>query len=111
MSYYKCTGSGDYHYATEIVKYAENQIRRLLGIKARFKVPDLPKRISDAVDAYFGPFLEKKIREDSSKNVNVCHRRRFHLSTGNFMRLRAPEFHSNTLWKSRRSRGKSQKNL
>lgn len=60
VSYYKCTGSGDYHYATEIVKYAENQIRRLLGIKARFKVPDLPKRISDAVDAYFGPFLEKE---------------------------------------------------
>lgn len=60
VSYYKCTGSGDYHYATEIVKYAENQVRRLIGVKARFKVQDLPKRISDAIDAYFEPLLEKE---------------------------------------------------
>ncbi len=70
VSYYKCTGCGDYNCSTEIVKYAENQIRRLIGIKARFKVPDLPKRISSAVDAYFAPFLEEEDRRKKLEKRN-----------------------------------------
>lgn len=59
ITYHKCARADEYSYATWTVKYAENQVRRLLGIKARFKLGDLPERITVAIDLYFAPMLEQ----------------------------------------------------
>lgn len=44
--------------ATAAIKYAENRIRQLLGIKARLTATP-PDQIAKATDGYFAPFLEK----------------------------------------------------
>ncbi len=45
--------------STDTVKYAENQIRSLLGIRSRFHLPDLPDAVKKAVDEYFRPYTER----------------------------------------------------
>ncbi len=44
--------------ATAAIKYAENRIRQLLGIKARLTASP-PEQIAKAIDDYFAPHLEK----------------------------------------------------
>lgn len=45
--------------ATDLVKYCENQVRRMLGIKSRFHTVGLDPTMKSAVDAYFAPLLKK----------------------------------------------------
>lgn len=45
--------------ATDTAKYAENQIRSLLGIRSRFHLPDLPDVVKRAVDEYFKPYTDR----------------------------------------------------
>ena len=52
--------------ATDLVKCAENQVRRLLGIKSRFHTSHLDARLRQAADEYFAPLFPKiqKARKD-----------------------------------------------
>ena len=61
LTYRECDGADEYRYATGIIKYAENCTRRLLGIKARFKISELPHRATEAVDGYFAPLFEEQM--------------------------------------------------
>ena len=44
---------------TDALKYAENNVRALLGIKNRFHTPGLPAAVKAALDEYFAPYREK----------------------------------------------------
>lgn len=64
IDYTRAADSEEADAVTAAVKYAENQVRRLLGIKSRFKISSLPEGMREAVDAYFAPVLA---REESSR--------------------------------------------
>lgn len=68
LTYRKCDGADEYRYATGIIKYAENCTRRLLGIKARFKISELPRRATEAVDGYFAPLFEEQMLRRKRRN-------------------------------------------
>lgn len=61
--------------ATDTVKYAENQIRSLLGIKSKFHVPELRIQLREAVDEYFKPYKErakqKKAAHEAERPADV----------------------------------------
>ncbi len=46
-------------FVTGLIKYTENQIRSLLGIKSRFHVQQLEPRMKEAVDRYFEPYRRR----------------------------------------------------
>ena len=72
LTYRKCDGADEYRYAAGIIKYAENCTRRLLGIKARFKISELPRRATEAVDGYFAPLFEElMLRRKHRKEQNL----------------------------------------
>ncbi len=58
--YLSCSRSIELRFmATDLVKYAENQVRKLLGIKNRYHVAAIDPRLKAAVDAYFAPLFPK----------------------------------------------------
>lgn len=74
LIYLKCAGADEYRYATGIIKYTENCTRRLLGVKARFKITELPRRATEAVDRYFAPlFEEQMLRRNHRKGQDKLH--------------------------------------
>ena len=60
IDYIRACGCADSEAVTAAVKYAENQVRRLLGIKARFKITALPEEMRRAIDRYFAPVIERE---------------------------------------------------
>ena len=46
--------------ATALYKYAENALRRILGIRSRLSVIGLPDGADTAIDRYFAPFIPQK---------------------------------------------------
>lgn len=48
-------------FVTGLIKYIENQIRSLLGVKSRFHVQQLDPRMKEAVDRYFEPYRRRAI--------------------------------------------------
>ncbi len=57
VKYLACSRSVELRYTvTDTVKYAENQVRGLLGIRSRFHTPNLPMPLRQAVDEYFAPY-------------------------------------------------------
>ncbi|MBQ4065902.1 MAG: TerB N-terminal domain-containing protein [Clostridia bacterium] len=57
VEYLACSRSVELRYTvTDTVKYAENKIRGLLGIRSRFHTPNLPMPLRQAVDEYFAPY-------------------------------------------------------
>jgi len=64
VSYLACSRSVELRYTvTDTVKYAENQVRGLLGIRSRFHTPNLPMPLRQAVDEYFAPFKKAQKKE------------------------------------------------
>jgi len=63
LEYYVSTRSVEYRMCvTDTVKYIENNLRFLLGIRNRFHTKFIDSRIKEAVDEFFAPFKEKKHR-------------------------------------------------
>ena len=64
IEYLSCARSPELRFAvTDTVKYAENNVRALLGIRSRYHTPNLAMPLRSAVDEYFAPFkreLKKK---------------------------------------------------
>lgn len=53
----------------------ENQVRRLLGIKSRFKISALPSGMRDAIDLYFEPVFareESMASNDAQKSIRTA---------------------------------------
>ena len=68
IEYYSCTRSAELRFAvTDTIKYIENQIRALLGIKSRFRVTGLDPVLKEGVDLYFAPLRKKKADEEAQK--------------------------------------------
>ena len=51
------------HYVTAAVKYTENKLRALLGVKSRLAVKDLPEEYKEIIDFYFEDKFKKIQRE------------------------------------------------
>lgn len=57
IEYLSCARSPELRFAvTDAVKYAENNVRALLGIRSRFHTPNLAMPLRTAIDEYFAPF-------------------------------------------------------
>lgn len=54
---------------TSALKYTENKLRALLGIKSRLAVKELPERFKTVVDGYFAYEMAKLQRENAKKNA------------------------------------------
>ena len=51
------------HFITASVKYTENKLRALLGVKSRIAVKELPDKYKAVIDTYFSDIFEKADRE------------------------------------------------
>lgn len=61
VTYTSCSRSIELRFmATDLMKYCENQIRRLLGVKSRYHTTHLEPRLKLAVDEYFSPLLSSQ---------------------------------------------------
>ncbi len=73
ITYLSCARSIELRFmATDLIKYAENQVRRMLGIKNRYHVAALDPRLKGAVDAYFAPLMphsKPKVRSAAQEAV------------------------------------------
>lgn len=68
IEYYSCTRSAELRFAvTDAVRYTENQIRALLGIKSRYRVTGLDPTLKEGIDLYFAPYKKKKADEEAKK--------------------------------------------
>ena len=64
VKYLACSRSVELRYTvTDTVKYAENKVRGLLGIRSRFHTPNLPMPLRQAVDEYFVSFKKETKKE------------------------------------------------
>jgi hypothetical protein len=60
VDYSCCTRSPELRFiVTDMVKYAENNVRALLGIKSRFNTPNLPQSARTLIYDYFAPLRAK----------------------------------------------------
>ena len=67
VRYLSCSRSLELRFmATDLCKYAENRVRRLIGVKSRMHTANLDPRMKAAADAYFAPLFaatEKKKKQ------------------------------------------------
>lgn len=69
VSYLSCSRSVELRYAvTDAIKFAENQVRALLGIRSRFHTPNLALPLKNAIEEYFAP-IKKAQKKESEKAV------------------------------------------
>ena len=62
VEYKSCMRSPELRFlVTDLMKYIENQIRSLLGIKSRFHVQRLDPQVKSAIDRYFAPYRRKAV--------------------------------------------------
>lgn len=70
VSYLSCSRSVELRYAvTDAVKFAENQVRAILGIRSRFHTPNLAIPLKNAIEEYFAPL--KKAHKKESEKVEI----------------------------------------
>jgi len=63
--YFSCTRSPELRYiVTDMVKYAENNVRAMLGIKSRFGTPNLPESAKKYIAEYFAPLRASRKKKD-----------------------------------------------
>lgn len=64
VNYLACSRSVELRYAvTDVIKFAENQVRSLLGIRSRFHTPGLALPLRQAVEEYFAPLKKAQKKE------------------------------------------------
>ena len=68
IEYYSCTRSAELRFVvTDTVRYIENQIRALLGVKSRYRVAGLDPVLKEGIDLYFAPLRKKKTEAEAEK--------------------------------------------
>ncbi len=71
VSYLSVSRSAELRYAvTDAVKFAENNVRALLGIRSRFHTPNLAPPLKNAILEYFEPF-RKEVKKEQEKIAAV----------------------------------------
>lgn len=71
VSFLSCSRSAELRYAvTDTIKFAENQIRAMLGIRSRFHTPNLAIPLRSAVEEYFAPYKKEVKKEAERQTVN-----------------------------------------
>lgn len=64
IRYLSCSRSVELRYTvTDVIKFAENQVRSLLGIRSRFHTPNLALPLRQAVEEYFAPLKKAKKKD------------------------------------------------
>ncbi len=70
VSYVSCSRSIELRKAvTDTVKFAENHVRAMLGIRSRFHTPDLSTHLKEAVKEYFAPYKKTAKKEKVIESV------------------------------------------
>lgn len=61
LEYLSCSRSIELRFAvTDMIKYAENNVRSMLGIRSRFHTPNLAMPLRRAADEYFASFKKNE---------------------------------------------------
>ena len=77
--------------ATALVKYAENKVRLISGIKARLSVELADQWLSSLIDSYFAPFIPIKSRAEDEKYMPADYLRNYEAEDTGFDADRAAE--------------------
>lgn len=73
VTYLSCSKAVELRFtATDLVKYCENQVRRMLGIKSRFHTGGLDPTMKRAADVYFAPLLKKHTAAKSKAQAEAA---------------------------------------
>lgn len=66
LEYLSCSRSVELRFAvTDMIKYAENNVRSMLGIRSRFHTPNLAMPLRRAADEYFASFKKNMKKADA----------------------------------------------
>lgn len=70
VAYLSCSRSAELRYAvTDTIKFAENQVRAMLGIRSRFHTPNLALPLKNAIEEYFLPYKKERKKEIEAKAI------------------------------------------
>lgn len=59
---------------TASVRYIENKLRALIGVKSRISVKDLPSDYKEIIDSYFDALIEDKKKKEIQRNIPAYER-------------------------------------
>ncbi len=69
VSYLSVSRSAELRYAvTDAIKFAENNVRAMLGIRSRFHTPNLALPLRHAIEEYFAPY-KKELKKEQIKEA------------------------------------------
>lgn len=69
VSYLSVSRSAELRYAvTDAIKFAENNVRAMLGIRSRFHTPNLALPLRHAIEEYFAPY-KKELKKEQTKEA------------------------------------------
>ena len=69
ISYLSVSRSAELRYAvTDAIKFAENNVRAMLGIRSRFHTPNLALPLRHAIEEYFAPY-KKELKKEQTKDA------------------------------------------
>ncbi len=69
VSYLSVSRSAELRYAvTDAIKFAENNVRAMLGIRSRFHTPNLALPLRHAIEEYFAPY-KKELKKELVKEA------------------------------------------
>jgi hypothetical protein len=69
VSYLSVSRSVELRYAvTDAVKFAENNVRAMLGIRSRFHTPNLALPLRNAIEEYFAPY-KRELKKEQAKEA------------------------------------------
>ncbi|MBQ7779759.1 MAG: TerB N-terminal domain-containing protein [Clostridia bacterium] len=69
VSYLSVSRSAELRYAvTDAIKFAENNVRAMLGIRSRFHTPNLALPLRHAIEEYFAPY-KKELKKEHPKEA------------------------------------------
>lgn len=71
VSYLSVSRSAELRYVvTDAIKFAENNVRALLGIRSRFHTPNLAIPLRNAIEKYFAPF-KKELKKERARTEQL----------------------------------------
>lgn len=71
VSYLSVSRSAELRYAvTDAIKFAENNVRAMLGIRSRFHTPNLALPLRHAIEEYFLPY-KKELKKEQVKEASL----------------------------------------
>ncbi len=71
VSYLSVSRSAELRYAvTDAIKFAENNVRAMLGIRSRFHTPNLALPLRHAIEEYFAPY-KKELKKEQEKEARL----------------------------------------